>query len=230
MDMSVFLSTLLATDNPALPGFTVMRVSLHVEWALVLGSAVMLIGGKLARRYRWGLCLLVMAWTLFPGSASPAYWLGLAFQTPSFTSAVICLGWLISRVRREAAPENTGTPAQGGRLPLFGAAGIVLGWVLLLDTLAWWPVSVYAWGFGSAALALVAVVAMLFWAMSGKADRQRLVPGLTGPVLLLTVLTLFVLTRLPTGNVWDALMDPCLWVALQVGWVVSALRRWRASR
>jgi hypothetical protein len=35
------------------------------------------------------------------------------------------------------------------------------------------------------------------------------------------VLAVFVLLRLPTGNLWDALLDPWLWVALHV----LALRR-----
>jgi len=49
--------------------------------------------------------------------------------------------------------------------------------------------------------------------------------------LMLGVLALFVLTRLPTGNVWDALLDPWLWGGLQAGWLIGAVRRRRmASR
>jgi hypothetical protein len=103
---------------------------------------------------------------------------------------------------------------------ILGAAAVVLGWVLLLDTLAWLPVSVYAWGFSSAALGAVAVLLTLLWVLSGSG----------GPVLMLGVLALFVLTRLPTGNVWDALLDPWLWGGLQAGWLIGAVRRRRMAR
>ena len=226
MNMNEFLNTLLSTENPVLPSPTAMRVALHLVWAIVLGSGTLLMAGKLARPYRLGLSFLVMAWTLVPSNASPAYWLGLAFQTPSLTSAVICLTWFLSCARREAEPGIPMAPPLARRLTMLGATGFVLGWVLLLDTLAWLPVSVYAWGFGSAALGAVAVFATLLWVDAGTAGVNRMAPGLVGPLLMLCVLTLFVLTRLPTGNVWDALIDPWLWLVLQVGWLISAARRW----
>lgn len=230
MNMSAFLNTLLSTENPVLPSPTAMRVALHLVWAIVLGSGVMLMAGKLARPYQLGLSFMVMAWALVPGSASPAYWLGLAFQTPSLTSAVICLVWFLSCARREAGPGVSMALPLARRLIMLGAIGVVLGWVLLLDTLAWLPVSVYAWGFGSAALGAVAVFATLLWVVSGTAGANRRAPGLVGLVLVLGVLTLFVLTRLPTGNVWDALIDPWLWAALQVGWLISVARRWLVGK
>ena len=230
MNMSAFLNTLLSTENPVLPSPTAMRVALHLVWAIVLGSGTLLMAGKLARPYRLGLSFLVMAWTLVPSNASPAYWLGLAFQTPSLTSAVICLTWFLSCARREAEPGIPMAPPLARRLTMLGATGFVLGWVLLLDTLAWLPVSVYAWGFGSAALGAVAVFATLLWVDAGTAGVNRMAPGLVGPLLMLCVLILFVLTRLPTGNLWDALIDPWLWAALQVGWLISVARRWLAGK
>ena len=229
MNMNEFLNTLLSTENPVLPSPTAMRVALHLMWAIVLGSGALLMAGKLARPYPLGLSFLVMAWTLVPGSASPAYWLGLAFQTPSLTSAVICLAWFLSCARREAVPGIPMASPLARRLTMLGATGVVLGWVLLLDTLAWLHVSVYAWGFGSAALGAVAVFVTLLWVVSGTAGVNRMAPGLVGPLLMLCVLTLFVLTRLPTGNLWDALIDPWLWVALQLGWLISAVHRWRTA-
>lgn len=226
MDISAFWGTLFSTGNPLLPHPTVLRLALHGVWAIVLGSGALLAAGKLPRPYRLGLVFLVLLWTLMPGSASPAYWLGLAFQTPSLMSTVICLGWAGSvwpfdRIRTNVNKgigvfsENTLTA-----LKILVAVGVVLGWVLLLDTLAWLPVSVYAWGFSAAAVGAVALCATLLW----------LVLGSVGSVLPLLVLTLFVLTRLPSGNVWDALLDPWLWVALQLGWFISAVRRRLAAR
>jgi len=230
MNMSAFLNTLLSIENAVLPSPTAMRVALHLVWAIVLGSGILLMAGKLAHPYRLGLSFLVMAWTLVPGSASPAYWLGLAFQTPSLTSAVFCLAWFLSCARREAGPGIPMAPPLARRLTMLGAVGVVLGWVLLLDTLAWLPVLVYAWGFGSVALGAVAVFITSLWVLSGTAGVNRIAPGLVGPLLMLCVLTLFVLTRLPTGNLWDALIDPWLWAALQVGWLISAVRRWLAGK
>ncbi|OGB43988.1 MAG: hypothetical protein A2461_06615 [Burkholderiales bacterium RIFOXYC2_FULL_59_8] len=94
--------------------------------------------------------------------------------------------------------------------------------------LAWWPVSVYAWGFGSGALALACALALLLWVLDGA--------GLAGQRLTLSfaaVLLVFTLTRLPSGNLWDALLDPWLWLILQASGLLALLRRvpgwWRAS-
>lgn len=225
MDMSALLPTLLSTENPLLPSLTSMRAALHLEWAIVLGSAALLMAGKLPRPFRLGLSLLVMLWTLVPGAASPAYWLGLAFQTPSLMSAVICLAWFFGRARQVPGPVVSLTGRRVHVAQIMGGLGIVLGWVLLLDTFAWLPVSVYAWGFSSAAFGVVAAFAILLWVVLGPADANRMLPGLAGPVLILFVLIVFVVTRWPTGNVWDALIDPWLWVALQAGWLISAARR-----
>lgn len=230
MELNSFLNTLWWTQNPVLPSPVAMRVALHLVWAIALGSGVMLLAGRLALRNRLGLAFLLMSWTLLPGAMSPAYWLGLAFQTPSLMSAVICLVWFLSRSRQESDSGGAIAKPQEAVLKILVAVGIVLGWVLLLDTLAWLPVSVYAWGFGSSAVVVLAVLSTLFWAVWGTSVANRAGPGRGGPALILCVLTLFVLTRLPTGNVWDALLDPWLWAALQVGWLISAVRRRVAAR
>ena len=224
MDMNAFLNLLLSSSNPLLPDPAVLRWALHGVWAVVLGSGTALLAGKLALPYRIGLAGSVMAWTALPGAASPAYWLGLAFQTPSLMSAIICLGWLWAQARQwsdalrsQAAPPPQPQPAA---LKILSLIGVVLGWVLLLDTLALLPVSIYAWGFNSAAVAAVAVCAALFWVALGS----------VGSALPLLVLTLFVLSRLPTGNLWDALLDPWLWLALQVGWLTRVARCLTAAR
>jgi len=48
-----------------------------------------------------------------------------------------------------------------------------------------------------------------------ESDRAKY-DGWIQIVLLPLVLLFFVLTRLPTGNLWDALLDPLLWIVLQV--------------
>lgn len=231
MDLNAFFLNLLqASGQPVLPAPGAMRLALHGAWAIVLGCGALGLAGRLTRPYRLGLAVLVMAWTLLPGPASPAYWLGLAFQTPSLMTVVMGLGWLIDRARR--APGAGGVVAQPGSvaLKILAAAGVVLGWILLLDTLAWLPLSVYAWGFGSATFAAAVLFTLLPWLLWGAAPGRRNASGRLAFCLPLSVLMLFVLTRLPTGNLWDALIDPWLWVALQLSWLISAARRWLARR
>ncbi|MDD5333673.1 MAG: hypothetical protein PHS32_08000 [Rhodoferax sp.] len=220
MDIHAFLELLGSTENPLLPSSTAIWLALHLGWALVLGSGVMLLAGRLAERYQWGLGLSLLVWTLLPGPVSPAYWLGLVFQAPSLTSVVLCLGCVLDRFRRRES-RACGIAALDPRgLKILLAFGVALGWLLLLDTLACLPVSVYAWGFASAAVAAMLVPASLLWLLRGS-----LAAGLPWMVL-----TLFVLSRWPTGNVWDALLDPLLWLLLQLGWLVSVWRRWTAAR
>lgn len=229
MDMSVFLNPLLSTDNPVLPDATAMRVALHLLWAIVLGSGALLMTGKLARPYRLGLSFLVIAWSLMPGARSPAYWLGLAFQTPSLMTGAICLLWFLGQARRAPGSDVSMDRPQAGAPMILVWVGVGLGWVLLLDTLAWLPLSVYAWGFSSAVFGAALVFAVLLWVFFGGAPSNRTGAGLTAFVLPPLVLTLFLLTRLPTGNVWDALLDPWLWGVLQLGWLVSVVRRLKAG-
>ena len=227
MDIFPLFQSLLSVDNPVLPSLAVTRIAFPFAWAVVLGCAALGLAGRWSWPYRWGLCAGVMGWTLLAGVLSPAHWLGLAFQSPSAMSVFIGLGWLAGqgcRARGAAVPVRV--------LPVVSRvilAGVVLGWVLLLDTLAWWPVSVYAWGFSASAVGVVAGFVVLSWAVSGRTGSSL---SLGQPALLLPlcVLLFFVLTRLPTGNVWDALLDPWLWVGLQVHWLFSAVRRRRAGR
>ena len=225
IDMSILLNMLQSTDNPLLPPSVIMRMAGHGLWAIVLVCGAWLLSSKLQRPYRLLFCFGIMVWTLIPGSTSPAYWLGLAFQAPSLMSAVLGLVWLVRGL------TISSRPLMGDRcLRIFVVLGGVLGWVLLLDTLALLPVSVYAWGFSSAALGVVAVITALLWVVLGGAPGNVAASGAVGPVLVLSVLVLFVVTRLPSGNLWDALIDPLLWLGLQGRWLVSGVRYLRATR
>ncbi len=173
MDLNTVLNLLPATDQPVLPDPGAMRLALQGVWAIVLGCGAWLVAGRLTRPHRLGVLVLVMAWTLWPGPASPAYWLGLAFQTPSLMTAVLGLGWLIVRAKRVPKVDGAAADSAGPMLKTLAAAGVGLGWVLLLDTLAWLPVSVYAWGFSSATFAAVVLFNLLLWLVGGAASRSR---------------------------------------------------------
>ena len=206
----------LMPTTPVLPGAGLLRFALPVMWAVVLAGSVCALGPRLPYRWRWVLTMLTAVWALIPGPLSITYWLGLAFQMPSLVTGLIAAGWLVAGLsqRRTFKASSPG-------LDRLGLMGIVLGWLLLLDTLALLPSSLYAWGFGTAALMLVSVLAVLFWGMAGGSAL-----GFRGLILMAAVLVLFVVTRLPTGNLWDALLDPWLWVVLQVVWLRRLWLRW----
>ena len=212
MNGAELLLALTTTTTPALPGGGLLGLALPVMWAFVLAGCVCALAPRLPYRCRLGLTVLMAAWALIPGSHSITYWLGLAFQMPSLMTGLICAGWLVAGLTRWR-------PFKASRLGLdrVGLIGIALGWLLMLDTLALMPWSIYSLGFGMAALALVSAFVVLLWVLTG--GNAHWIHWNHGLALTAAVLALFVVTRLPTGNLWDALIDPWLWVFLQVVWL-----------
>jgi hypothetical protein len=201
----------LTLSVPVLPSATAQQMGMGLLWGVVLAWLVLAcISGmriELTHRLQWTVVLVMMALCLWPGKLSPAYWLGLSFQSPSLVLASLAAYGVYARlvfapaVARPWAARSTVVTS----LCCLGAA---LGWLLMLDTLAMWPRSVYALGFGAGALAVAAACLALmgWWAASMRAYLP--LAGLAGALLV------FALTRLPSGNVWDALSDPLLWVGL----------------
>jgi hypothetical protein len=227
MTISALIQPFFSTENPVLPDPVLVQIGLHIAWATVLGAGALWAGGRLRPAYRVGLCLLMALWALMPGSASPTYWLGLAFQSPSLLTVVLCWGWFFSKPWLKPQTGDNRSKAQEMTLKTGLAIGFVLGWVLLLDTLAWWPVSVYSWGFSAAAGAVVTGLTAVIWALAAGVAQHNVRHSFSF-LGILGVMGLFVMTRLPTGNVWDALMDPWLWLALQALVVRACWVRWRA--
>jgi len=202
-------------NAPALPPLWLMQVWLPLGWAVVLAALVVLVSTRFTqhRGVVWGLPLLMALWTLLPGEVSPAYWLGLAFQAPSGLLVLLCAWWAGSVLR--------GVPvvARPGKLMVtLLLTALVLGWLLLLDTLAQLPVALYALGFDAPAVAVVALLTLLPLLQAGAAQR---VSSWLAPLAVL----LFVLLRLPTGNVSDAVLDPWLWLGLHVYLLRGVFRR-----
>ena len=200
---------------PALPPLWLMQVWLPLGWAVVLASLVLVVVHRLTRHRGvvWGLPLLVALWALLPGELSPAYWLGLAFQAPSVLLVLVCAWWSGSTLRGAPVVARPGQP-----WVVLVLAALVVGWLLLLDTLAQLPVALYALGFDAPALAVVAMATLLPLLQAGAARR---VSTWLAPLAVL----LFVLLRLPTGNVWDAVLDPWLWLGLHGYLLRVVLRR-----
>jgi hypothetical protein len=159
------------------------------------------------------LLVAVLVWVALPGTASVSYWLGLAFKAPSLSSGLLGLFWLVKALR--PSPADAIGPA--GSAPWATALGwlaVLLGWLLLLDLLALLPVGFYGWGFGTPALAAVCLLLLAGWMRWGAEPAAWSWLALAAVVLLL-----FVLTRWPSGNLWDALLDPLLWLGLQLRWL-----------
>ena len=222
---------------PVLPAMWLAYWGLLVGWGLVLAwlalALVTRLGPSVALRMRLGLAVAVFASNLLPAPLSPAYWLGLAFQAPSLALVAIALCGLWARSLPQGLPRQAGAGALSGaadvaRLSkardlgaafacMWSAAGVLLGWVLLLDTLAFWPRSVYALGFGAGALACVALllaVGAVRWPTPSA-------------WMLCAVLLVFALSRLPNGNLWNALLDPLLWAGLHIQLLRAACRAMR---
>ncbi len=215
--METWLALLLATDAPALPSPFVMQLWLCLGWSAVLAWMGVVVMGRFvpvsARRGAWpitvALSLALSAW--LPGPYSPAYWLGLAFQAPSVVTALLCAGILAERLVPSLVARGP-APTPNRLNTAFAVIGVVAGWALLLDTFALLPLQLYAWGNSAAAVGLVVAAAAVPWVVLGSAPQALRAHLWVAPLALLV----FAAWRLPTGNVWDAVLDPWLWLALHV--------------
>lgn len=196
-----------------LPPLDAAQVWLRLGWGLVLAALLLSALGLLWRRRAgaaWGAGLAravtaaVLLWCVLPGEGSASFWLGLAFQAPSLgTAAVAVLVLLRQGVLGPVGAAGAGVVLVQARG--WAWVGVVLGWVLLLDSFAVWPVYLYPSGFSAGSVVVLLALALLPWAWQGGSwRRQRAALG------WVALLGLFVLTRWPSGNAWDALLDPWL--------------------
>lgn len=198
--------------HAVLPQAVFLPLWVKLSWACVTSAVV------LRLTYAWkpnvwpaavvGVVMLLPRTDVLPG------YLALAFQTPSLVLVAWAL-WCWADVLELREPVVT-TPRSVAWL------GILLGWALVVDTLNGWPAffnpQLYALGFEAAGLWLVLALtaATLLWA---QVPRRWVCSSLV-------VLTAYALLRLPTGNVWDAVLDPFVWLALHV----QLWRTWRTTR
>lgn len=191
-----------------LPGLEWQYFYGRVAWAIVLATVVASMLPAALRGSRRAIAALLLASgaaMALPGEASPAYWLALAFQWPSGVLLGFCLLKLLAPLPGAQA---------GGSMPTSIATVIAsVGAVLYLDAIGLLSLGLYYWGFGpygAPVVALCAAAACALLAIAGRARPQALA--------VLAGLALFSILRLPTGNLWDALLDPLLW-----GWAVVSL-------
>jgi hypothetical protein len=192
------------SSSALLPAVAAMQPWMHIGWASVLLFVFARLSRGIDSGARLVLGVLVVLWCLLPGVWGATHWLGLAFQLPSVLLVALCFRGVLDEVNSPGAGhDQTYWP---GLLAL-----LALGWLLLLDTAALLPFSLYAWGFTPAAAGLTTLLALLPWLVGhGK------LAGLPSVSLLGMVIAVTALLKLPTGNVWDAWLDPWLWIALHV--------------
>lgn len=211
---SAFIDGLLqaaSANVPVLPPLWLTQFWQGLGWSVVLAWLGVIVVRRFSLRpaVHVGVALLMAGWTWLPGPWSPDYWLALAFQAPSVLTVLLC-GLLLWQAlgRKTEGHEQDATRNAGGSVLVW--AGVLLGWALLMDTLALLPVQLYSWGFNPLAVALVAGVGLLPWLLVPAGQVLRPLQ-----CVLLAALLVFVALRLPTGNVWDAVLDPWLWLVLQ---------------
>lgn len=145
----------------------------------------------------------------------------LTFQSPSLVSmmwSALVLAQVMGWTRR--ARDAQTMPVMAWSLLC------LLGWGLVIDTLNFWPrawdVGLYAWGFSGSALWFSALLLMtLAWRRPGPWVWQAA-----------GILMAYVLLRWPSGNLWDAWLDPAVWIGAHVqlaraGWRCLKTRRTR---
>jgi len=189
-----------------LPDLALQIVYARLGWAVVAACflaallASMLRLAPLPRKLLGAILAGALVAMALPGELSPAYWLGLAFQYPSGLLVGCCAVRLVERwqgIRRSRAMPH----ALAGVL-------VVCGTLLYLDTFGLLARGLYDAGFGPTLVPLLAVLgaAACAWAVTRGHARGAAAP-------LLAAIALFSLLRLPSGNLWDALLDPllCLW-------------------
>jgi hypothetical protein len=194
-----------------LPDLASQFVYGRLAWAAVAAAVLFAIlpllrPAPLSRRARAFLLAGMAVLFLLPGQASPAYWLTLAFQYPSG----LLFGCCVLKLRQHWDGRERGAPVM---TPPLAAALALTGLVLYLDAMGLLTQGYYYAGFGPTAAPLLAVLGAIGCAAALVQGHARVQAG-----ALLTTILLFTLLRLPTGNLWDALLDPLLW-----GWAVVTL-------
>ena len=200
------------------PSLSALSFGMHLGWALALGAGSAFLLRNFNITTRRTLALIIVLLCLLPSEWSPSWWLGLAFQTPSLTLQGLCGLYLYQQLFLQAGAEvplpDSSTPTARTTWPLgLLLVVIITGWVFALDTFAFFDISLYAIGFTPyAVLAALffACLLQLISARSGHGQPTRHYRELAAIVLIAIVVHL--LLRLPTGNMWDALLDPWLWL------------------
>ncbi len=188
----------------------------QLAWGIVLAALVSALWPRAWPLSRLGLAaIVVLALVLqhLPGEGAPAHWLGLAFQWPS--ALLVALSLLMLHFAWHGTPEKTVMPGA------LAALIAVVGAVLYLDAIGLLSQGFFYWGFGARGAPIMALLLAVLCSVAIVRGRAR-----AQSVAVLGALLLFAGPRLPTGNLWDTLLDPLLWC-----WALASLARagWRRA-
>lgn len=207
-----------------LPDLDWQWVYARVGWGVVLAALLLRFWPRVGSP-RTGLALVALAFVAMalPHAASPAYWLGLMFQYPSpmllgWCGLVLAAAW--PTLRLAASPRPRFAPVLAPlALPL--AAG---GLLLYADSSGWLNLGLYGLGFDPLWGPLTALLAGAWAAWMLRRESLR-----SAALLVLWCVMVFCLTRLPSGNLFDAFLDPWVWAASVSITLGAVLRRSRAK-
>ncbi len=216
-----------------LPDLALQSIYARLAWGVVLAAMLVAAStrwssrrGALSRTALLMLGGLALAVMWLPGPASPAFWLGLVFSYPSVMLVACCavnigLFWgrsgMPPNASGDSAPASVAAPAPALNATLAAALAIG-GSVLYADSAGWLALQIYARGFETP---FAPAAALVIGAVAVGALRSPVLRP-TGAVLLACVMA-FTLARLPSGNLFDALLDPMMW-CWAVGVSLRALR------
>jgi hypothetical protein len=187
----------------------------RLAWGAVAAALLLSVLPLRGMKRRAVIALLAFFAMWLPGPASPAWWLGLAFQQPSALFAALC-GVSVWK-RFVARPDQQTLP------PALAAALVAGGLLLYADAVGALALGLYPAGF-DAPQAPVAGVVLSVLALAVVVRGRHHSAGWA----VLLALTFHAVTHLPTGNLFDALLDPLLWLwalARCVAFAFSGARR-----
>lgn len=212
------------------PALTLATMDRHLGWALTLTAVTFFILGRAPQLVRFALGSTVFAITAAPTMWSLSHGLGLAYQTPSLVTQGLALLYLLRIISERSTVAPGQVPANAPWPLSVLLVGIVIGWILMLDTFAIFPVPLYAYGYSKEAAIFGLVLAAAFWMLSMKGlsmHEGRRIRHLA--LVLLFAIAAFTFTRLPSGNAWDAMLDPWLWLVAH-GTLVTRIARFSGAR
>ena len=190
-----------------LPSLQVQFVYAHLAWGVVLaacGTAILARRKPFPVRLGVAWVILMVACNALPGNISLAYWLGFAFQSPSALLVAYCVAAVWQHLHRRVGDRLLST---GAALTIVGVGGL-----LYVDAAGLLHLGLYTHGYGGMAAGVALTVGTL------AAIAVNAGPDHRAARAVLFAVTLFALWRLPTGNAWDAFLDPWLFL-----WALATL-------
>ena len=209
-----------------LPPLALQQLFHAVIWLAVLSWLGVQCLPSYDRRWRWVMCsaaalLVLLVWQ----SVLPV--LGMVFQTPSLMTLCACLAVAWSDIKGPSV-RLFGNHTDTRLSPWLWFAVVLFGWCLLLDAFGMLPWDIYSLGFDHQLL-------WLAWWLSGFWITIAYLLSLPdwharAATCWLLATGLFVATHAPSGNVWDAWLDPGLWLFAHYQWITYGwLQRTRSN-